>query len=129
LTLWTLIVFTGTFRLAYLQQDVQDDFWHAGSSYAASEFTPDEREDCGAEDNADDDRDIDLIFVNEEHKLNIPNDCTQKPSSVFSNNCVKIFNRPLINPYWETLFDKIESPSDVLLLASLPLRSPPYFTR
>ena len=129
LTFLTLIAFTCTFRLASLQQDVQEDLWQAGSSYDTSALTTaDKRDKCDAEDNDADDQDIDLVFVNEDPKLNFAQDSVQKQSRIFSKIAFKIFNRPLINPYWETLFDKMEPPSDILFLTSLPLRSPPYFT-
>ena len=128
LTFLALIVFTCTFRLASLQQDVQDDLWQTGSSYDTSVLTLDKRDKCGVEDNDADDQDMDLVFVNEDPRLNLAQDSVQKQSRIFSKIAFKIFNRPLINPYWETLFDKMEPPSDVLFLTSLPLRSPPYFT-
>lgn len=124
-----LIVFTGTFRLASLQQDIQEDLWQAGLSYDTSEATPNDiRDKCDAKDNDADDQDIDLVFLNEDPKQNLAIEGIQKPSRIFSNICFKSFNHSLINPYWETLFDKMESPSDILFLTSLPLRSPPYFT-
>ena len=128
LTLWILIIFTSTLRLANFQQDILDDYWHDGSGSAASELTPDEQDNCYAEDNDADDQEIDLIFVNEEPKQYSTDDCAQEPLTVFSNNSVNTLKRPLINSYWETQFDKIESPSEAVLLASLLLRSPPYFT-
>lgn len=124
-----LIVFTGTFRLASLQQDIQEDLWQAGLSYDTSEATPnDTRDKCDAEDNDADDQDIDLVFLNEDPKQNLAIEGIQKPSRIFSNICFKFFNHSLINPYWETLFEKMESPGNTPFLTSLPLRSPPYFT-
>jgi hypothetical protein len=128
LTILTLIVFTCTFRLVSMQADVQDDILQPDSGYDASESTADLQGKCDAEDNDIDDQDIDLVFLNEEPKQNLAKVSTQQPSGIFSNICFKPFNRNLVNPYWETLSEKMESPGDTLYLTSLPLRSPPFLT-
>jgi hypothetical protein len=127
LTILTLTVFTGAFRLASLQLNVQDDLWQTGSNYASALSCQHKQARCEARDNDADDQDIDLVFVNEEPKLHLAKDFTKKQSKIFSNMSFKIINSRLINPYWETLFEKLESPGDTPFLIALPLRSPPSF--
>ena len=122
-----LTVFTGAFRLASLQLNVQYDLWQTGSSYASALSNQYKQARCEARDNDADDQDIDLVFVNEEPKLNLAKDFAKKQSKIFLNISFKIINSRLINPYWETLFEKLESPGDTPFLIALPLRSPPSF--
>lgn len=122
-----LTVFTGAFRLASLQLNVQDDLWQSGSNYASAFSSHHKKAQCEARDNDADDQEIDLVFVNEEPKLNLAKDFAKKQSKIFSNISFNIINSRLINPYWETLFEKLESPGDTPFLIALPLRSPPSF--
>ena len=122
-----LTVFTGAFRLASLPLNVQYDLWQTGSSYASALPSHYKKAQCKARDNDVDDHEIDLVFVNEEPKLNIAKDFAKKQSKIFLNISFKIINSRLINPYWETLFEKLESPGDTPFLIALPLRSPPSF--
>lgn len=117
-----LIIMTCSFRLTGFERDVQVDLWQTGSEYDFSIPTSDDRANC--EDN-DIDEDSDTQFVNEEPKLYTAIESIKKQTSIFADIFYSFFDNPLINPYWETLFEKMESPRDSPYLASLLLRAPP----